>query len=151
MTKQFGIFFLLSSVTSIKGHFVRVQKVFWHLLWKLYDYFCNIWEVVGKHKILKEKGKPSSEGKFLAFFLVLTNMANVRQRLVRAHKVLWQVLCKICDRFFRTYEFENQTSQKKLSASWQKFGQFFLVLSSMTNLREHFLGVHEVIWLSLRK
>ena len=101
--KRFWSFFLVkSSVTNLKGQFVRVQKVFRELLWKLLDHFCNTWEVVGKHKILKEKGNLSSEGKFLAFFFVLSNMENVRQRLIRAHKVLWQVFCKLYDRFFRT-------------------------------------------------
>ena len=36
VTKDFGLFFLvLSSVTNLSGHFLRVQKVFWHLLWTL--------------------------------------------------------------------------------------------------------------------
>ena len=39
-------FFVLSSVTNLKGRFVRVQQVFWQLLSKLFDHFCYTWEVV---------------------------------------------------------------------------------------------------------
>ena len=42
------------------------------------------------------------------FFLVLSSMTNVKQKLVSAEKVFWQVLCKLYDHFFGIQETENQ-------------------------------------------
>ena len=39
---------------------------------------------------------------FGLFFLVLTNMTNVKEQLIGAQNVYWQVLCMLDDRFFRT-------------------------------------------------
>ena len=40
--KKFWPIFLVSSgVTNLKARFLRVQQVFWQLLWKLQDHFCN--------------------------------------------------------------------------------------------------------------
>ena len=41
-TKLFGLPFLaLSSLKNVEGRFINVHKVFWQLLWKLQDLFCN--------------------------------------------------------------------------------------------------------------
>ena len=39
--KDFGIFSVSSKFEKLKGRFLRVQKVFRQLLWKLKDHFCN--------------------------------------------------------------------------------------------------------------
>ena len=40
--KDFGLFFLaFSSVTNLRGQFMSIHKVFWQLLWKLQDPYCN--------------------------------------------------------------------------------------------------------------
>ena len=47
VTKDFCLIFLaLSSVANIKRQLVRLQKVSWQLLWKLWDHFCNTYETV---------------------------------------------------------------------------------------------------------
>ena len=64
---------------------------------------------------------------------------------MRAHKIFWQVLCKLYDQFSGTSEVENKLLQKKaLFLVTKGFGTFFLVLSSVTNLREQFIGLHKV-------
>ena len=50
----------------------------------------------------------------------------------------------------KTQNFEkngNFSSEKKILASFSPI----IELSSMTNLKQHFLRIHEVIWVSLRK
>ena len=65
--KIFGLIFLaLSSVTNLKGQFIRVHKVIWQFLWRLKDHFCNNQEFCWKHMFLKKK-KLSSGKKILAF------------------------------------------------------------------------------------
>ena len=42
-------FLALSSVTNPKGQFIRIQKVFWQLVWSLQDHCYNTYEVVGNN------------------------------------------------------------------------------------------------------
>ena len=61
VTKDFGLFFLvLSSVTNLMRQVVKVQKVFWHLLWKLWDHVCNTYEIV-ENTVFWKKGSFFSE------------------------------------------------------------------------------------------
>ena len=54
--KDIGLFFLaLSSVTSLMKQFIRIHKVFWQILWKLQDHFCNTGEVVDNTIFWKKK------------------------------------------------------------------------------------------------
>ena len=50
---------------------------------------------------------------FSLFFLVLSNMTNVREQLIRPHKVFWQVLCKLYYHFLGTEEIDNQFFERK--------------------------------------
>ena len=60
--KNFGLIFLaLSSVTNLKGQFIRVHKVIWQLLWRLKDHLCNNQEVVENTSFWKKKRKFPSE------------------------------------------------------------------------------------------
>ena len=68
MSKDFGLFFLvLSSATNLKWQLVMVQKVFWQLLWKLWDHFCNTYEVV-ENTTFSKKGNCFCEKNYLNSF-----------------------------------------------------------------------------------
>ena len=107
MKEVFGpFFFVLSSVTNPKEKFIMVLKLFWQLFWKLIELIEHFfWDLTGcwKHKFLRKKGNLSSEKKILAyFFLVISNMTNVREQFIRVHKVLWELLCKRYEHLFGT-------------------------------------------------
>ena len=47
VNKNLCRFFLpLSSVINLRGFFKMIHKKVWQLLWKVYDHFCNTYEVV---------------------------------------------------------------------------------------------------------
>ena len=50
--------------------------------------------------------------KLANFLFVLSSMTNVKQKLVSAEKVFWQVLCMLYDHFFGIRETENQIYSK---------------------------------------
>ena len=107
MKEVFGPFsFVLSRVTNLKEQFIMVHKLFWQLLWKLIELIEHFfWDLTGcwKHKFLRKKGDLSSEEKILAyFFLVISNMTNVREELIRAHKVFRHFFCNWYEHIFGT-------------------------------------------------
>ena len=61
------------------------------------------------------------------FFLVLSSMTNVKQKLGSAEKVFWQVLCMLYDHFFGIQETENQIYFKTKPSFRRKniFAAFF--------------------------
>ena len=113
--KDFGLTFLaLSSVTNLRKHYIRVQKVFWQLLWKLWDHFCNTKEVVGKRNFWKERQSFQSRKDCGLIFIVLSNMPNVGEQVMGLQNVFWQFLCKFWVYFYRTlHVFENTNFWKK--------------------------------------
>ena len=93
---------VLSNVTNVRKQLIRSLKVFWQLVWKLSDLFCNTWEVV-ENRIFERKGNLSSEKNYFDVnFLLLSKMQNVREKLIKVHKVVWRVLCELYYHFFRT-------------------------------------------------
>ena len=104
MTKVFVPFFLvLSSATHLMEEIIGVHKLF--------DNYSEIHRSIivldlrgcCKQNVFEKKGIPSSEKNVFGFyFLVLSNMANVKKRLMGAKNVFSQVLCKPYDDFFRT-------------------------------------------------
>ena len=102
-----------------------------------------------KHKFLK-KGNICSEKNIAArFFFVLSRVTNLKGRFVRVQKVFRQLLSKLFDHFWNTWEVVANTNfwKKRQTFLWKKLSdQIFLVLSSMTNLREQFIRVHKLFW-----
>ena len=88
------LFPVLSGMTKPKEQFISVRNVF--------GTYCGSNKInylapkgCWKHRILREKGKVSSEEKILAYFFpVSSNMTNVREQFMRVHKVLRQIVCK---------------------------------------------------------
>ena len=106
MENMFDFFLLKLSVTNLKERFVRVHKV----LWKLCCKSCGRYRINSlvpkrllKTRIFEKERKLSSEKRFLAYLsLALSSTKNVEEKLIRANKVFWQVLCKLYERFFGT-------------------------------------------------
>ena len=73
-----------------------------------------------KTKFFKKRQPFQKWEDFGLFFLVLSNMTNLREQLIRLHKVFWQELSKQYDRFFRALQVENQIFQKKASVQEKK-------------------------------
>ena len=63
-----------------------------------------------------------------AFFLVRSNITNVRKHPTIASKVFQQVFCKLFDHFFRTSEVDNKIVQKKATFPVKKILDFFTQL-----------------------
>ena len=83
MTKSFGGFFVvLSSVTSLKKHFIVFHKQFWQLLWNLFEHFFRTYEVVENTNFQKKTILPV-EKKLWHFFLVVSNMTNVMEEVYK--------------------------------------------------------------------
>ena len=61
--------------------------------------FCNNQGVVEKTSFWK-KASFSGEQNCGVFFFVISNITNVREQLIRAHMVIWQVSCQRFDHFF---------------------------------------------------
>ena len=68
MTKFLAHFFISSSVTNIGEQFMRIHKIFWQLLWKLWEHFFKDLRGRWKHKVLKEKAISPKMKKFWSFF-----------------------------------------------------------------------------------
>ena len=89
--KDFGRNFLvLPTLTTLREQYMRVHKLFWHLLWKLYNHFFRTWEV-GENTNFSKKGNLSSEEKILAYYFTFYRV--------------WQTCrCRrFSDKFFGTY------------------------------------------------
>ena len=83
MKKILWPFFLVfSSVTNLKRQFIRVQKVSWHLLSKLFDHFCNTWEVVENINFWKKKANFPVKKSNWPSFLVLSSMTNLKEQVI---------------------------------------------------------------------
>ena len=91
LTKVFGLFLLaLSSVTNLRGQFVRVPKVFWQILWKLWERFCNTDEIVETTNFWK-RGNFFSKKNWRTF-RVSSSMISFRHHFVGVHKVFWHLI-----------------------------------------------------------
>ena len=90
MTKVFAVFFFVpSSVTNIREHFIRVHKLFRQILWNLKERFFKELEGCWKHKVLKKRQSFQWWKVSGLFFLVLSIMRNVREQFIRVHKAFW--------------------------------------------------------------
>ena len=94
------------------GRFLRVHNVFWQLLWKLSELFCNTYEVV-ENKTSWKKGKLSSEKTIVVYFSRGIKRDKCQQTPYKGPEG-WQNLCKLWVCFYMTYEFiENTLFWKK--------------------------------------
>ena len=81
------------------------------------------------------------------FFLVLSSMTNVKQKLVSAEKVFWQVLCMLYDHFFGIRETEPNLFQIKAILPKKKhFRRLFLIMPSTADDENLFVGLGKVFW-----
>ena len=83
------------------GRFLRVHNVFWQLLWKLLELFCNTYEVV-ENKTSWKKGKLSSEKTIVAYFSRGIERDKCQQTPYKGPEC-WQILCKLWVCFYKTY------------------------------------------------
>ena len=94
--KRFGLFFLaLSSVTNLRNHFIGILKVFWQLLWKLQDHFCNTGEVVENTIFWKERQTFRWKKDYSLIVLQLSSVINPKRLFMRLNKVFRQLLWKL--------------------------------------------------------
>ena len=114
-----------SSVTNIREHFIRVQKLFWHLLWKIKERFLRT------RRLLKTQ---SFEKK--AIFPVRKRFGSIFSRNIeydKCQETIYTgpqgVLITIVQ-MIKTFLWDlrgrwKQTIQEKLFQKWQKFLAFF--------------------------
>ena len=50
---------------------------------------------------------------FRPIFLVLSSRTDAKEQIIRVHNVFWQLLGKLEDNFFRTYEVDGKKFSKK--------------------------------------
>ena len=102
MKEVFGPFFLvISSVTNPTEQFIRVYWLFRQLLWNLLEHFLGPKRLL-KSPIFEKKANFLWRNNFGLFFLLTSNMTNVREQFMRAHKVFWRFLCNWFEHIFGT-------------------------------------------------
>ena len=78
-------------------------------------------------------------------------MTKLREQNKRVHKQFLLLLSNVEDLFLRPKKLlKTQNLRKKQPFQWRKdFVPYFLVLSNMTNVKEHFLKVQKLFWTKL--
>ena len=87
-------FFLSSSLTNIGEQFMRIHKIFWQLLWKLWEHFFKDLRGRWKHKVWKKRQSLQRKKKFWSFFWVYQTRQMSGRKLTRFHRVFSNLLCK---------------------------------------------------------
>ena len=99
-----------------------------------------------KNNFLKEKHSFQLRRDFAAFFLFLSNITKSRKRFLTVHKVCLTINLKLIIFFLLDLKIDGKNFFKKLAVLMvtKVFGYPFIVLSSVTNLREQFGIVYKV-------
>ena len=101
-----------------------------------------LWDLMVVRKQTFQKISISTETKvFARFSLVSSRMTNLREQFKRVHEVFFQLVWKLKDPFFRTYEvLENTNLWKKAIFAVKKkhFRLFFLVYWVLKNWKNNF-------------
>ena len=129
------------------GRFLRVHNVFWHLLWKLSDLFCNTYEVVEKNSW--KKSKLSGEKNIVAFFFSWHRTRQMSKKPYKGPESLLTSFVQVMSLFLFALRgcFKHNFLKKWQTFQWRKkFGLLFLVLSSLTNVKEHSMKAHNIFW-----
>ena len=134
MTKVFGPFFLtLSSVINLKENFIRVHKVFWHLLWKFCDQLFRIWEVVEIKIFWKERQSFRRKKDFGLFFLTISRVKNLREQFLRVQRQFeiycgsYNIISVTPKRLLKTQSFEKKANFPVKKRFWPVFFSFYRV------------------------
>ena len=89
MTNASGPSFLVySSVTNLEKQFKWVHRLFWLLLWKLWDHFFMTWEVVENTNFWERKQIFHWKKYCGLFFLVISNIINVMEQIHKGREDL---------------------------------------------------------------
>ena len=142
-------FLALSSVTNPKGQFIRIQKVFWQLVWSLQDHCYNTYEVVGNNFFFKMAQSFHWRKDFDLFFFqfyrlrqTLWDYIKESTKYFKNSRRIFMIICVTPKGLLKT----NQLKKKGNLSSEKVFWLSLLVLSSMTDIREQLIGVHKVFW-----
>ena len=93
---DFRLFLPLSqNMMNVGEHLIGVQKVTWQLMLKLKDHFFRTQEVAEYINFWRKRQHFQWRIDFRLFLLVLQNMTNVGEHLIRVHKVTWQLMLKL--------------------------------------------------------
>ena len=130
-------------MTKLREHFIRVHNFFLQLLYKFQKFFLwpnGCW----KFKFLNKRQKFQWRKDYGLFVPVLLNMTNARERFIGVHEVIWIfcakdkiILLNLRSRLKQTFK------ERAVITRTNVFGPCFLVLSSVTNLKEQFTKVHK--------
>ena len=103
----FGLAFLvLSNMTNVRELFISVHKVFWQILWKLRDHFLNTQESAENTNFWKKWQIFQWIKYFGLILLVLSDITNVRERLIRFQKT--------SDKYWGSYKINSVTPKRLL-------------------------------------
>ena len=148
MTKVFGPFFLvISSVTNASEHFVRVHRLFSQIVWGFWEHFLGPKRLL-RTQVFEKKDKFSSEERTLAFFSRSNEHDKYQETIYKSLKSLlifteevirsirWDLRC-----------WKHKLLKKRQTFQWRKsFEPFCIGAPDMTNIREHIIRVHKVVW-----
>ena len=140
-------FFLpLSSVINLRGFFKMIHKKVWQLLWKVYDHFCNTYEVVENTNFGKKTQTFQWRKVFGLFFshsrVWQTWGANlwVSTRCFDSYCESYKTFSVTPKRLLKTQIFEEKANFPVKKKVWP----FFPNLSSVKDLSGQFMRVHKV-------
>ena len=98
-----------------------------------------------KSHFFEKKGYFSGENFFRPICLVLSSRTDVSEQFISVHNEFWQLLesYKITS-LGPTRSMEKNSQKKDIFPMKNNFGQFFLVLPSMADLRRNFIRLHKL-------
>ena len=146
MKEVFGPFFLvISSVTNLKEQFIMVHKLFWQLLWNLLEHISGPKRLL-KSPIFEKKANFQWRNNFGLFFSRDIEHAKFQGTVDKGSQgVLTFILQRVSTFIWHLRGRLKQTFRKTAVFTMKEvFGPFFLVISSVTNLKEQFIGVYRL-------
>ena len=149
MKEDFGPFFLvLSSVTNLKGLFIRVHKLFWQLLWKRLEHFFGPKRLLTT-QIFEKKINNSIEKKIIwPILIILWIRTNLRDKITLVHRLFSQTLSNLLEdllrpkRLLKTQFFEKKG---KLLSEEKNLARFFSFLRTRKTSGTAFKGAQGVL------
>ena len=140
------LFLVLSSMKNLQEQFIEVHQVLSQLFCKLLDHFVSTYEVHENN--FSKRAYFADEKQFWLIFFSFNrkwqtsgNILLGTTRYYGNHRASYKTIFVTPKRLLKTQLYEKKTIFQRKNL----FGRFFLVLSSMKNLMEHFIEVHQVL------
>ena len=136
-------FLALSSVTNPKGQFIRIQKVFWHLVWSSQDHCYNTYEVVGNNFFFNWHNL-STEEKILTYFFfqfyrlrqTLRDYIKESARYFKNSRRIFMIICVTPKGLLKT----NQLKKKAIFPARKFFGFLYSYYRAWRTSGNNLLG-----------